>query len=42
LLVPANGKRLLAFGHDHDTYGIRGGRWVITGTKETRLQEDMS
>ncbi|WP_433526935.1 nuclear transport factor 2 family protein [Nocardia pseudovaccinii] len=42
LLVEPDGKRLLSFGHDHDTYGIRNGRWVITGMKSTRLQADPS
>ncbi|MEV6335332.1 nuclear transport factor 2 family protein [Nocardia vinacea] len=42
LLVKPDGKRLLSFGHDHDTYGIRNGRWVITGIKSTRLQADQS
>ncbi|MFI6362247.1 nuclear transport factor 2 family protein [Nocardia sp. NPDC050630] len=42
LLVRPDGKRLLAFGHDHDRYGIRDGRWVITGIKSTGLQEDQS
>lgn len=42
LLVRPDGKRLLAFGHDHDTYGIRDGRWMITSIKSTGLQEDQS
>ncbi|WP_330252830.1 nuclear transport factor 2 family protein [Nocardia sp. NBC_00565] len=42
LLVRPDGGRLLSFGHDRDTYGIRDGRWVITGTKSTRLQSDQS
>ncbi|MEV5834520.1 nuclear transport factor 2 family protein [Nocardia sp. NPDC052112] len=42
LLVRADGGRLLSFGHDRDTYGIRDGRWVITAMKSTRLQSDQS
>ncbi|WP_433761263.1 nuclear transport factor 2 family protein [Nocardia sp. CA-135398] len=41
-LIKPDGRRLLSFGHDHDTYGIRDGRWVITGMKSTRLQADQS
>jgi hypothetical protein len=42
LVVRPNGRRVLAFGHHQDTYGIRGGRWSITSTKSTRLQLDES
>ncbi|WP_329409823.1 nuclear transport factor 2 family protein [Nocardia vinacea] len=42
LLVKTDGKRFLAFGHHNDTYGIRNGRWVITGIKSIRLQADQS
>ncbi|WP_405813436.1 nuclear transport factor 2 family protein [Streptomyces sp. NBC_01390] len=42
LTVQSNGKRVLAFGHDHDTYALRGGRWLITTIKSTRLLMDES
>jgi SnoaL-like domain len=42
LVVRPDGKRTLGFGHDHDTYAIRGGQWLITATKSTRLQLDQS
>lgn len=42
LIVKANGKRVLAFGHHRDTYVIRNDQWAITSTKATRLQLDES
>nr|WP_205582909.1 nuclear transport factor 2 family protein [Streptomyces acidiscabies] len=42
LTVQPDGKRALAFGHDHDTYSLRGGRWLITSIKSTRLLMDES
>jgi len=42
LTVRPDGKRLLAFGHDHDTYTLRNGQWLITSTKATRLHLDKS
>ncbi|RDI45097.1 nuclear transport factor 2 family protein [Nocardia mexicana] len=42
LVVRPDGHRVLGFGHDYDTYGIRNGRWVLTATKSTRLHLDRS
>lgn len=42
LMVRPDGKRELCFGHDRDSYALRGGRWLITATTSTRLHQDES
>lgn len=42
LTVQPDGERVLAFGHDHDTYSLSGDQWLITATTSTRLHLDNS
>jgi len=40
LVIGSDGKRELCVGHDHDSYVLRDGQWLIAATRSTRLHED--